>query len=555
MKNSIKNTYSGSSIYLNQAGYRTTDRKTALIAKEVERYYVYNSNGTLVYEGEAAAWNPGPDGASVIDKNSGDALWIADFTNITASGTYYIEAGNERSPLFKIGDSVYSDLTKAVLKMFYYQRCGGSGIGGGYAGRFAHSPCHMGKAIYFDPNDPVYGGVEADVSGGWHDAGDYGRYITPAAKTVVDLMMASELLPGISSLDFGGPDRLPGEIRYELEWMMKMQHPVTGGVYHKVTTQNHAPVGILPENDHAQLYLSPVSAQATGSFAAAMAHASRYYSTHDHVFAGKCISAAEKAWNWLIMNPQQEEYKDPSFFHTGAYGDTVSFDERYWAAAELFSATGAEEYLSFLNENPLPEPGFGWVNNGSYAMTAFLLSDKADKDSALYNRVKECFIEDADRICKMSKKDGYGISLDHYPWGSNMGAANNAMALLVAYKLNPDPDYIRIAMDHFHYLMGRNTNGISYVTGFGEYSAKNPHHRPSMILGSAVPGMLTGGPFGRITELKMDPASELFSKDTPPAKCYADLAASFSSNEICIYWNSPLVFVLAFFNEEFSSNQ
>lgn len=544
-----KNTYSSCSIHLNQAGYRPCDKKTALITKKVRRYQVFKNDGSLVLEGEVTAWDPGPDGAPTIDKNSGDTLWTADFTNITDSGTYYIEAGNEKSPSFTVGDSVYADLTKAVLKMFYYQRCGGGGIGGEYAGRFAHAPCHMGKAVYYDPNDPVYGGTEADVSGGWHDAGDYGRYITPAAKTVVDLMMASELFPGISSLDFGGPCRLPQEIRYELEWMLKMQHPVTGGVYHKVTTQNHAPWNTLPENDPEQLYLSPVSAQATGSFAAAMAHASRYFRQQDPIFADKCINAAENAWKWLIMNPNQEEYKDPSFFRTGAYGDAVSFDERYWAAAELFSASGADEYLSFLDGTPLPEPGFGWRDNGSYAMITFLLSDKADKDSALYKRIRQRFLTEADRICRVSESDGYGISLEHYPWGSNMDAANNAMTLLLADILEPNPGYRRIALDHFHYLMGRNANGISYVTGCGEHSAQNPHHRPSMVLGCAVPGMLTGGPFERIMELKRDPASGLFDSSTPPAKCYADLASSFSSNEICIYWNSPLVFILAFIYE------
>lgn len=550
MENITKSAQGGSSIRLNQAGYRTSDEKAALITKNVHTFRVYDTNGSLAYEGEAEARHPGSNGMPAIDKKSGDALWVADFTCVRNSGTYYIEAGNEKSPMFSIGDSVYSDLTKAILKLFYYQRCGGSGISNDFTGLFAHCPCHTGEAVYFDADDPIYGGVTADVSGGWHDAGDYGRYITPAAKTVVDLMMAARLFPHIASLDFGGPDKLLREIRYELEWMLKMQHSETGGVYHKVTTQFHAPQGVLPENDSAQLYLSPVSAQAAGSFAAAMAHAARFYAAYDPMFADNCISAAEKAWKWLKENPQADEYKDPSFFKTGAYGDTISFDERCWAAAELLSTTGAMEYLSFLNDNPLPEPGFGWANNGSYAMIAYLLSDKAEKSSALYKKVKECFFKDADRIVAVSKVDGYGISLEHYPWGSNMDAANNAMALLLAYMLEPEPDYKKIAMDHFHYLMGRNTNAISYVTGIGEYAAKNPHHRPSMILGTAVPGMLTGGPFERIMDLERDPASRLFGKDTPPAKCYADLAASFSSNEICIYWNSPLAFVLAFLNEE-----
>lgn len=554
MNNNEKNICGTGSIHLNQIGYRAADEKIALITKEVRRFRVHDSNGNLIYEGETKACLPDPSGMPMIDKYSGDMLWSADFTSVRSTGTYYIEAGDEKSLMFSIGDPVYSELTKAVLKMLYYQRCGGEGISDGYAGPFAHCPCHTGKAVYFDPDDPVYGGVTADVSGGWHDAGDYGRYVTPAAKTVVDLMTAAGLFPHIASLEFGGPCTLADEIRYELEWMLKMQHPVTGGVFHKVTTRTHASWDMLPEKDREQLYLSPVSAQAAGSFAAAMAHASRFYAACDPEFSRKCIGAAEKAWNWLKSNPEAEEYKDPSFFRTGAYGDTISFDERCWAAAELYSTTGIEEYHSFLNRNHLPEPGFGWRDNGSYAMIAYLLSDKAEKSGALYNRIKEHFLGEADRIVRISKTDGYGIGLEHYPWGSNMDAANNAMTLLLAYMLEPCPDYRKTAMDHFHYLMGRNANGISYVTGYGEHAARNPHHRPSMVLGSAVPGMLTGGPFEKIIHLERDPASVLFGRDTPPAKCYADLAASFSSNEICIYWNSPLAFVLAFLYKELSGD-
>ena len=36
-------------------------------------------------------------------------------------------------------------------------------------------------------------------------------------------------------------------------------------------------------------------------------------------------------------------------------------------------------------------------------------------------------------------------------------------------------------------------------------------------------------------------------KGVAPMKCYADDTASYSLNEITIYWNSPAVFVLAYF--------
>jgi endoglucanase len=56
--------------------------------------------------------------------------------------------------------------------------------------------------------------------------------------------------------------------------------------------------------------------------------------------------------------------------------------------------------------------------------------------------------------------------------------------------------------------------------------------------------MLVGGPNGDIMTVEGDPVSKLVDKNTPPAKCYGDLDGSYATNEICIYWNSPLVFML-----------
>ena len=55
------------------------------------------------------------------------------------------------------------------------------------------------------------------------------------------------------------------------------------------------------------------------------------------------------------------------------------------------------------------------------------------------------------------------------------------------------------------------------------------------------------GEFGLISHLTKD--IELKNAETlkgaAPMKCYVDSWKSYSTNEIAIYWNSPLVFVLA----------
>ena len=221
-------------IRLNQVGYRPQDKKVAFITCDSSPFEIFRVDQTLVMKGVLKK----SDRTRIVDPSSGDILWEADFSELTEEGHYFLTTGSTQSTSFLIGKAVYQDLTAGILKMFYYQRCGGTDTDSRYvASIFAHTPCHTGKARFYNPQDPLYGGVEADVSGGWHDAGDYGRYVSPAAKAVVDLLLAVQHFPSIQSIDFGGPERILDETRYEIEWLLKMQNGITGGVYHKVTTR------------------------------------------------------------------------------------------------------------------------------------------------------------------------------------------------------------------------------------------------------------------------------------------------------------------------------
>lgn len=157
---------------------------------------------------------------------------------------------------------------------------------------FGHSACHTRYGIPFTEQEKI------DVSGGWHDAGGYGRYIVPAAKTIADLLYAYEANPKLYSDNIGIPQSGNGipdildEARYELEWMMKMQR-ADGGVYHKVTCENF-PGYVSPEKETDQLIVTPVSTTATADFCASMALAYEFYKDIDLNFANSCLERAEK---------------------------------------------------------------------------------------------------------------------------------------------------------------------------------------------------------------------------------------------------------------------
>ncbi len=125
-----------------------------------------------------------------------------------------------------------------------------------------------------------------------------------------------------------------------------------------------------------------------------------------------------------------------------------------------------------------------------------------------------------------------------------MEIANNAMRGIMLDRLNGTDKYKDLAEAQLHYLLGNNPNGMCFVTGFGKNAPVNPHHRPSNAVGTPMPGMLVGG----AEPLLLDETAKKLLKDKAPAKCYVDNLDSYSTNEITIYWNSPLVFLLAYMN-------
>ncbi|WP_151734886.1 glycoside hydrolase family 9 protein [Paenibacillus tengchongensis] len=532
-------------IALNQLGYTPEAAKVAVFRGEGREFRVVEEeSGTVVFSGRTDSPKQDlPSGASV---HSGD------FSAVTAPGRYRLESEDGGvSAVFSVSGKPYHDLQQGLLKAFYFYRCGVE-LTEAYAGPWAHKACHTAEGI-------VHGQPELrlDSCGGWHDAGDYGKYSGPGAKAVADLLLAYELYPSAFAAPIPIPESGQGmpdvllECKVELDWLFKMQEASTGGVYHKLTTLSFPGLDVMPEDDMAELYFSPVSATATGNVAAVMALAARIYRAFDQAYADKCLEAAVQAWGWLESHPEAGGFTNPPEISTGEYGDGEVRDERYWAAAELLRTTGEEKYhRAFLELATLPFPKYelGWGDMGGYGTIAYLLRGEATADKETYGTLKAGLLTEADKLLRQSAEDGYGISLleEDYIWGSNMVVMNRAMLLLAAEHFSGEEHYAVCALDHLHYLLGRNVLDISYVTGFGDRPVMHPHHRPSVGDGVdlPVPGLVAGGPDRGLHDDYV--AQHLQGR--PAAACFADHEDSYSTNEVTIYWNSPAVFVTARFN-------
>ncbi len=528
-------------IFVNQAGYKSESVKTAVIPFPCDSFDIVDEAGETVFSGDTSCYG--------YDECSGDNVYTADFTDFRKCGKYRIRVQGKISAAFEIGENVFQPVLKDLMKAFYFLRCG-SGLCSEHAGVYSHGKCHAEKAVLWDDSS-----VSADVTGGWHDAGDYGRYVTAGACALAHLLYGYLMFPGLKGLNLDIPesaDTIPdilSECRVELEWILRMQRS-DGGVYHKATTMCHAPF-VMPEEDKEQMYLFPVSSMAVADTAAVCALAARIYS-FDKEFSGRLENAAQLSYSWLENNPDFLGFKNPDGCNTGGYGEWEDKSNRFWAAAEMYALTGEEKYhsdLKLLLSCDFNITGLGYADVGGFGALAYILSaDK--KDEAVYKKLTDSFISKADELAEVSDRCGYGAAMteNDYHWGSNMSLLKHGMNFAIADYITGGNKYAVYAGKQADYLLGVNATGISYVTGTGEYRCNYPHLRPAHADGieECIPGMVSGGP----NRHPGDPdAKILVPEGTPPMKCYADDVGCYSLNEITIYWNSPAVFLFGYLCE------
>jgi endoglucanase len=539
-------------IKVDQVGYLNSAPKVALVSsKTAAAGFTVRAakNGSVAFRGKLAAAADDPD--------SGDRVQAADFTRLTRSGRYYLEVpGIGTSWEFSIGPQVYSRAWYLAMRSYYGQRCGTAvDLGPEFPG-YKHDACHLEGAYHASSGKT---GPHSS-KGGWHDAGDYGRYVVNSGITTGTLLWTWEMFgPRIKNVKLnlpesgnGTPDIL-NEIRWNLDWMLAMQDD-DGGVWHKQTSEQFCGF-VMPEKDGLLSYVIGIGSEpfksscATGDFAAVMAIAGRVYKPFDAVFAARCLRAAEKAWDWLGKHPNVT-FRNPTGVGTGGYGDGNCGDERLWAAAELARTTRGDEYQRYFLEHYAeyrksvrPTDPQSWANVANLGLWTYALG--AGGDAAAVAAIRKDSIGAADQIVERSKSAGYRTSMTtrDYIWGSNSVVANYGMQLLVANALQSNPRYVETALENLHYLLGRNTFSLSFVTQVGANPFRHPHHRPSGADNNPEPwpGLLSGGP----NHSPQDPAMKKLAPGLPPAKMYIDDQAAYAANEVAINWNAPLVFLLA----------
>jgi endoglucanase len=537
-------------IKLNQLGFLPAAQKLAVVPTTTARFAVVDAaSGKQVFEGSL--------GAATTWDASGESVRLADFSALRTPGSYRLRvAGLPDSAAFPVAADAYRELDAAAIRAYTLNRAGIAltpAVAGTYARAAGHPDTlvevHASAASAKRPAGTVISSPK-----GWYDAGDYNKYIVNSGISTYTLLAAYEHFPAwfdklalrLPESGNGLPDIL-NEALWNLDWMITMQDPDDGGVYHKLTNKAFDGM-VMPDKATGQRYVVQKNTAATLDFAATMAAASRILAPFDQQQPGRAaryLAAAEAAWAWAKAHPAVL-YEQPADILTGGYGDKRVDDEFSWAAAELLATTGKEVYrapaLAGSVASAQTEPGWADVRMLGWITLAQQRARMPDAGAA----VRTPLLANADKLAARWQASPYRVSMarENFVWGSNAVILNQAMMLVTAYRLEPRPAYLNAAQSALDYVLGRNGVGMSFVTGFGAASPMHPHHRPSEADGIAapVPGWLVGGPNPGQQDLAgcaAGYASKL------PALSYLDNVCSYASNEVAINWNAPLVYVAA----------
>jgi endoglucanase len=496
-------------------------------------------------------------------KNSSLQVSLLDFSALQMPGNYTIHIGNvPASYPFSISTTALRATAISSLKGFYYQRVS-QPLEFVYAGTWARAAGHPDTAVYIHPsaaNKYRLAGTVISSPGGWYDAGDYNKYIVNSGITVGTLLSAYEdfkiyfdtLRTHIPESGNKLPD-LIDEILINLRWMLTMQDPNDGGVYHKLT--NAAFDGmVMPGVTTLPRYAVQKSTAATLDFAAVLAQSARIlknFSTQLPGLSDSCLQAATKAWQWALQHPNilyDQDAMNKTFdpdVSTGAYGDGSVADEKLWAAAELWITTGKNIYAAAIGNSKGKTGLMSWNYVGTMGLLSISRHAKKLSSSAGVDlpAIRTYLLNFADSLVNNIGNNAFGTVMGGSPkdfeWGSNSVAANQGIILIHAYLLTKNKKYLTAALSNADYILGRNATGYCFVTGAGTKSTMRPHHRPSVADGivEPVPGLLAGGP----NPGKQDKCNYTFSE---PETTYVDDECSYASNEIAINWNAPLVYLL-----------
>jgi hypothetical protein len=526
--------------------------------------------GDIVFRGAPLPWN---DGA--VHADSGDQGWWLDFSSLREPGRYYIydPSTRLRSPCFKVGPEVYKDVLRAAVRVYFYQR-----LSWDHKPPYAQSPWLMPSYMDQDrharavwaKDDPS---TERDLSGGWMDAGDTDKYPPFNADTLSSLLYAYRANPSAFGDDFGIPESGNGlpdlldEVKYQLDWLVKMQAP-DGGVYVKMGSIDY-------NGARSKRYYGPECTGATIATTMNFAHAARVYGKFPQwkAFADDLARRAENGWHYYRTHPRTY-HSDTGEIKSGnaSLGPDQQDRLEAMAAVHLFALTGKPEYNEVVvrlapKTRQLSEGIWSPYEAGmTEALTDYLSLPGADAGLCAQIRTKLRNSAQSDRFAPPAQADLYRawMNPEAYHWGSNTVRASFGFVALLAEQYGglsrQEQQRLRQrAQDMLHSFHGVNPFSAVMMSNMGglgaELSMKHIYHERygfgTPYASNPPPGYVVGGANQSFGGQNGDRGGAVeWIKSQPRAKSYGDFNDGWPKNswelsEPAIYYQAAYIRLLA----------
>lgn len=520
-------------IRVNQVGFLPDDNKTAVILANTDlndrEFVIKDSNGKIADRGLI--------NSTVGNYGNFSFVHQVDFSPLCVPGSYYIQVADYKSPSFLVANKLYNSIVDSVLLFFKVQRCG-------YTSPYMHEICHIADATsYFENGKETK--KQIDVTGGWHDAGDYTKFLNTTAFSAYMLLFAYEFDPqkfGFDNNSNNIPDILE-EAKIGLDWLIRASYNYK--FITQVQDEDDQNVGWrLPEDDPLQFDRPAFIGNGKnliGIFVATMSLASRIWKEElkYNQFADKCLTLAENYYS--IRNKVPDIAKEG----TGAYIDQHFEGKLALGAVELYNSTKRPELLDEAKVYADSAKSDFWWSWGDINSLAHYKLIPYDKKYIQYLQ------QNLEHFAEVSKKTVFDRGVDA-TWGTNNAIMGIVLQEILFEKVTGSKTFRSLAIKQRDYILGRNPWGVSFIADIGEVHTNHFHHQVAYFRGGKIPGAIAAGPIPKsiLEKRKIEfESADRFTKFQTDSLVYIDDRMDYISNEPTISSNATGVFVFGYFSK------
>lgn len=524
-----------SDIYVryNQVGYLTDGYKNIIIISKKDlsksKVTIINSKNEVVKVFVL--------GKSIDKWGKFNYNYKLDINNISQEEIYNVLINDKIYASFEVSNKQYSSIRDSVLAFFKSQRCG-------YTNPSNHDVCHIADAteIYDVQNNKL--STSADLTGGWHDAGDYIKFINTTAFTTYMLLFSYEFDPVRYGQDFNYnqiPDVLE-EAKVGLDWLLKCYLGEGKLVNIVQNLQDHDQGWRLPENDKLKFnrpaYLS-MGKNTIGMYVATLSLAYRIWKDKINYpeYQDKLLKTAIEVFSYYDKVPDIDD--NP----TKMYIDNKYTGKLALGALELYNSTKNENYLTLAKQLADNTPADYWWSWGD--VSTLLFYKIFPYDSKHITKIES----NLRHFTNYYQKNLFNNATD-YSWGTTHALLGVSLNAILYKHLTKNNLYDSISTAQLNYILGQNNWGISFIYGFGKNYVKNLHSQIAFFNDGKLYGAVTAGPVPRdiYSTYKIKYEKDDYLKDFHSERAiYVDDRFDYLTNEPTIVTNATAYFVFGFY--------